>query len=131
MDTYTQRRLPDLLGDIMRQGTSLFSSEVRLARAEVSDKITQATRGLVMALVGAVLMIPALVILLTAVVAALIDSGMSDAVAAALVGGVALLIGLILLWVGIGRLKVENLTPNATIHQLQSDASMAKHQVRT
>jgi len=131
MDTVTRRRLPDVFGDVFASGTSLFRSEVRLARAEVSEKITQAMRGVIMALFGAVLMIPALVILLTALVAALADRGLDAALAAAIVGGGAFLVGLILLVVGVNRLTTDNLTPRATIDQLRSDAAMARDQVKT
>jgi hypothetical protein len=130
MDTVTRRRLPDLLGDVFVDGTTLFRSEVRLARAEVSDKIGQAMRGMIMALFGAVLMIPALVILLTALAAWLVEGGMEPAVAAGIVGGGTLLIGLILLSVGMKRLSADSLTPRATIDQLRNDAAMAKDQVQ-
>ena len=130
MDTMRHRNFPELLSDVMTQATSLFRSEVRLARAEVNQKISQATWGVALALIGAVLLMPALVILMSAAVAALIDSGMRDATAALIVGGGALVLGAILLLVGINRLKAENLSPSATIGQLQSDASLAKDQVR-
>jgi hypothetical protein len=32
--------------------------------------------------------------------------------------------------VGIGQFKAKRLVPNRTIHQLQEDAAVAKHQVR-
>jgi hypothetical protein len=131
MDMVTRRRLPDLFGDVLVDGTSLFRSEVRLARAEVSEKITQAMRGMIMALVGAVLMIPALVILLTALVAAIADRGIDPAISAAIVGGGALLIGIVLLAVGLNRLTADSLKPQATLDQLRNDAVMAREQVRT
>lgn len=131
MDSMTHRRFPDLLGDVMTHTTSLFRSEVRLARAEVNEKISQATSGATLALIGAVLLMPALVILMSAGVAALVDTGMSDAFAALIVGGGVLVLGAILLLVGINRLKADNLSPRATISQLRNDASLAKDQVRT
>ena len=131
MDSSTQRGFPDLLSDMVTQASSLFRSEVRLVRAEVDQKISQATSGATLALIGAVLLMPALVILMTAGVAALVEAGMSDAVAALLVGGGGLAIGAILLFIGLNKLKAENLSPTATISQLRSDASLAKDQVRT
>ncbi len=131
MDSSTQRGFPDLLSDMVTQASSLFRSEVRLVRAEVDQKISQATSGATLALIGAVLLMPALVILMTAGVAALVEAGMSDAVAALLVGGGGLAIGAILLFIGVNKLKAENLSPTATISQLRSDASLAKDQVRT
>jgi uncharacterized membrane protein YqjE len=130
-DPNLRRRLPDLFGDVVADGTALFRSEVRLARAEVSDKINQLTRGLTMLVIGAVLLIPALVVLMTALVAALVDQGTEPTLAAAIVGGVALVFGLVLLFAGMRSFKTDNLVPRATIQQLQNDASLAKQQVRT
>jgi len=75
-------------------------------------------------------LIPAIVILLQAGVAALISTyGWAPYWSALLVGGVVLILGLILLSVGMGRLRVANLLPNRTVRQLQRDASVAKQQV--
>ncbi len=130
-DPNMRRRLPDLFGDVVADGTALFRSEVRLARAEVSDKLNQLTRGLTMLVVGAVLLIPALVVLMTALVAALVDQGTEPTLAAAIVGGVALVVGIVLMFAGMRSFKSDNLVPRATIQQLQNDASLAKQQVRT
>jgi uncharacterized membrane protein YqjE len=130
-DPTLRRRLPDLFGDVVADGTALFRSEVRLARAEVSDKLNQLTRGLTMLVIGAVLLIPALVVLMTALVAALVEQGTEPALAAAVVGGVALIAGLVLMFAGMRSFRSDNLVPRATIQQLQNDASLAKQQVRT
>jgi hypothetical protein len=45
------------------------------------------------------------------------------------IGGGLLIIGLILMLVGISRLKAKNLVPSKTIHQLKEDAALAKRQV--
>ena len=82
-----------------------------------------------MMLIGAVLLIPALVILLEAAVAAIIDAGLEAHWAALIVGGAALLIGIILALVGLNRLKAENLAPSRTIEQLRQDTVVAKEQV--
>src|SRR5207302_8390753 len=81
---------------------------------------------------GAVLLMPALVILLQAAVAALNErAGLSAPISALVVGGAALVLGLILLLIGVSRLKIENMMPNRTIQQLKRDASVAQDQVRT
>jgi len=129
MDTLKQRRVPDLLTDLVTQTTTLFRSEVRLARAEMSEKISEATTGLALAVIGAVLLMPALVILMTGGVSALVQNGMSPAMAALAVGGGALILGIILLWIGLNRLRAENLAPQRTMQQLQHDAALAKDQV--
>jgi hypothetical protein len=128
--TRLNRPIFDIIGDAAQNLTNLVRAESRLARAEVAENIGRAGAGVGMMAFGAILAIPALVVLLEAAVAALISSGMSAAVAAVIVGGVALLIGLVLLMVGMRRLKAASLVPDRTIHQLQRDATMATQEAR-
>jgi hypothetical protein len=122
--------LPDLFADLITQLTTLFRKEVQLARAEASEKITEAVAAVGFMIGGAVLLIAALVLLLQAAVDGLVHVGLDRAWAALIVGGVVLLIGIILVWLGSNRLKAENLAPRKTVEQLQRDAAMAKEQVR-
>jgi hypothetical protein len=124
------RSLPQIVTDLVHQVTSLVGCEMKLARTEVSENISRAAIGLGLIVGGAVLLIPALVVLLDAAVAALIESGIAAHWSALIVGGAALLLGLILVFVGINRLKAKNLVPSRTIEQLQRDASVAAQQVR-
>jgi hypothetical protein len=71
-----------------------------------------------------------LVVLLQAAVTALERAQFQPPIAALIVGGAVLVIGIVLLWVGASRLKVTNLVPNKTLHQIQEDASVAKQQLR-
>jgi uncharacterized membrane protein len=91
----------------------------------VAENIGRAGAGIGMMAFGGILAIPALVVLLEAAVAALMASGMTPALAAVIVGGVALIIGLVLLMVGMSRVKAASLVPDRTIHQLQRDAAVA------
>jgi len=77
-----------------------------------------------------VLLIPALVILLQAAVAAFVDAKIAMVWATLIVGGAALVLGLLLLAVGIWRLKAARPVPSKTIEQLQHDAEVAKLQLR-
>jgi hypothetical protein len=126
----SQRSILDITSDLLAQFPILVRKEGQLARAELSEKISQVGMGLALIGVGAVLLIPALVVLLIAAVNALQEAGFEPAIAALIVGGSALLIGVILLFIGINRMKVEKLVPSRTIHQLQEDALVAKQQVR-
>ena len=126
-----ERSIPEIVADLLGQFPTLVRKETQLARAEISDKVTQVGVGIALIAGGAILLIPALVILLGAGVVALQEAGFDPAVAALIAGGGALLVGIILLMVGISRLKAENLVPHKTIHQLQEDASMAKRQMRS
>jgi putative superfamily III holin-X len=125
------RALPDILTDLISQLATLVRKEGQLARAELSENIGHAAAGVGLVVGGAVLLIPALVILLQAGVAALVErNGMSQPAAALTVGGVVLALGVILLLIGMSRLKPERIMPTKTINQLQQDASVARQHVR-
>jgi hypothetical protein len=126
----SQRSILDITSDLLAQFPILVRKEGQLARAEMSEKISRVGMGLALVGIGAVLLIPALVVLLLAAADALQEVGVDPAIAALIAGGGALVIGVILLLIGVNRLKVENLMPNKTIHQIQEDAQVAKRQLR-
>jgi Putative Actinobacterial Holin-X, holin superfamily III len=125
-----ERSVVDVMTDLLNQLTTLFRKESELARVELSDKMSQIGSGLGLIIGGAVLLMPALVVLLEAGVAGVEKAGFEPWQAAAIVGGGAFLIGLILLLIGVSRLKAKSLMPEKTVHQFQEDVSVAKRQVR-
>lgn len=129
--TTYNRSIPELLADVVNQFTVLLGKETQLARAEMSEKLSDLALGLGLLIGGAVLLIPALVILLEAAVAGLVAAHIAPAWSALIVGGATLLVGLVLLAVGVGRLKAARPVPTRTIEQLQRDAEVARQQVRS
>jgi uncharacterized membrane protein YqjE len=126
------RSIPGILSDLLTQFTTLIRQEGELARTEVSEKISRAVMGIAMAGAAAVLLIPSLVILMMAGVYGITQATDWPLWASALlVGGGFVLIGVILVMVGVTRLKASALMPNKTITQLQEDAAMAKRQMQT
>jgi hypothetical protein len=125
------RTVPELFTSAVSQLADLARTEGQLARAEISEKMTLAANGLGLIVGGAILLMPALVVLLEAAVAALVDNGIAPYWAALIVGGAGLLLGLILLLIGVSRLRAGRLVPDKTIQQLQRDAATARSQVRT
>jgi len=124
------RSIPELFRDLGANFANLARTEGQLARAEISEKTNQIASGLALMVGGAVVLIPGLVILLNAIVIAMIDGGVDPTLAAIIVGGVTLLIGIVLLAVGFSRLRAKQLMPERTMSQLQQDAAVAKHQMR-
>ena len=124
------RTVPELFTSVVSQLADLTRTEGQLARAEISEKMTLAATGLGLIVGGAILLMPALVVLLEAAVAALVDNGIAPYWAALLVGGACLVLGLILLLIGVSWLRSGRLMPDKTIHQLQRDAATARSQVR-
>lgn len=124
-----ERSIPGIVIDLLNQFTTLLRQESQLARAEISENVNRAIMGVVLAGAAAVLLIPALVILLLAAVYALESTGLAPYWSALAIGGGVLIIGLILLLIGMSRLKAKNLVPRKTVTQLQEDAALAKRQV--
>ena len=130
MASASNRSIPDLLGDAVNQLAKLIGNEFALARAELADKAAQVARASALIGAGAVLMIPALVVLLFAIAAALMHAGISDPVAYLLTAVGAMAISGILIWVGISKLSGDALTPKVTLDQLERDKMAAKEMVR-
>jgi hypothetical protein len=128
--TDNTRTVPELFTSVVSQLADLMRTEGQLARAEISEKMTLAATGLGLIVGGAILLMPALVVLLEAAVAALVDNGVAPYWAALIVGGTGLLLGLILLLSGVRWLRSGRLVLGKTIHQLQRDAATARSQVR-
>jgi hypothetical protein len=124
------RSLPELLSNLITEMSTLFRQEIRLARAETSENVGRMTGAIAMLAGSAVLLIPGLVILLEAIAAMLVASGFEARWALLVVSLVVILAGVIILSVGVGRLKVANLAPDRTIEQVRRDALVAKEQIR-
>lgn len=121
------RSIPELFTDLIAEVTTLVRKEGQLARAEISEKATRALAGLAMMLLGAMLLIPAMVILLQAAVMGLIGNGADPTAAALMVGGAIFLIGMVLGLVGWSRLNAGSLVPDKTIDQLKRDTQVPRH----
>jgi Putative Actinobacterial Holin-X, holin superfamily III len=130
MASASNRSIPDLLGDAVNQLAKLIGNEFALARAELADKAAQIARASALIGAGAILMIPALVVLLFAIAAALMHAGISDPVAYLLTAVGAMAISGVLIWVGISRMSGDALTPKVTLDQLERDKMAAKEMVR-
>jgi hypothetical protein len=126
---HANRSIPEVFSDLVGQLTTLLRKEAELARTEVSEKISKIAMGIGLAMIGGVLVIPALVVLLGAIVSALTSNGMAIYLAALIVGGSTLVIGIVLMITGMERLKAENLVPEKTVHQLQRDVEVAKNEM--
>jgi hypothetical protein len=130
MNSPVNRSIPELFSDAVGQLAKLVSNEFELARAELSEKASQVGRAAAMIGVGAIVLLPALVVLLFAVSAALIRGGFTEPMAYLLTGGTAAVISLGLIAIGISRLSGDALKPSVTLDQVQRDKVAAKEMVR-
>jgi hypothetical protein len=130
MTSRSDRSIPELVSDAFGQLAKLIGNEFDLAKAELSQKAAQVGRGVAMIGIGAVLMIPALVVLLFAAAAALMHAGLSDPLAYLLTGGAAAVLAGVLIGIGVSRMSGDALKPSMTIDQVQKDQAAAKEMVR-
>jgi hypothetical protein len=130
MSSPNSRSIPELFSDAVGQLAKLVGNEFELARAELSEKASQVGRAVAMIGAGAVILMPALVLLLFAASAALIRNGLSEPVAYLLTGAGAALVSGALIGIGLSRLSGDALKPSITLDQVQRDKVAAKEMVR-
>jgi uncharacterized membrane protein YqjE len=124
------RAVSSLVGDVLSQFAKLFQNEVDLAKAELSEKARKI--GSAVGFIGgaAILVIPALVMALLALSAALVSAGWSQPVSYLASAIVALALAGVLFAIGINRLDARNLAPQETMRQLEKDKNTAREMVR-
>jgi uncharacterized membrane protein YgcG len=130
MNSQDRRSIPELLSDAVSQLAKLVGNEFELARAELSEKASQVGRAVAMIGAGAVILMPALVLLLFAVSAALIRGGLSEPIAYLLTGAGTALVSAALIGIGLSRLSGDAVKPSMTLEQVQRDKIAAREMVR-
>lgn len=129
MNSPGNRTIPELFSDAVGQLAKLVGNEFDLARAEFSEKASEAGRAVAMVGAGAIILMPAIVLLLFAGSSALIHHGFSEPVAYLLTGGCAALVSAVLIAVGLNRLSGEALRPSVTLDQVHRDKAAAREMI--
>ena len=122
--------IPRLFGDAVEQLGKLVQNEVQLARAELAQKVTQASIGGAYVVGAAILCIPVLVVLLIALAIGLTQLGLSPVLAHLAAAACGAAVSAILAMVGMSYLKPENLKPKVTMRQVERDVATAKEMAR-
>lgn len=118
-----------LISNLTQQVTSLVRKEIELAKAELSEKTSQATRGIAsIAMAGAVLMSGFLVLLAAAVYGlnTVLPPETTPWLSALIVGVIVVIIGFIMLKSGQNKLKTQNLRPDRTMASVKNDQGLAR-----
>lgn len=124
------RAISILFGDAVSQFAKLFQNEIDLAKAELGEKVQHVGGAVGFFAAGALLVIPALVMALFALSAALIAAGWSQPISYLVSAILAAALAGILFAVGISRLDARNLVPRETMRQLEKDKDTMKEMVR-
>lgn len=124
-----QPSIRELLGELVQEVTLLLRQEIRLLKAEGSEKMSQIQGGAMSILSGLLLGFAALLILLQALVIGLANV-MPAWLAAIVVGGVIALVALALIAAGKRNLEPGNLTPERTIKSFRDTGRIMRESVR-
>jgi len=125
----SSRPLASLMTQVVSDLAFLLQTEIRLARTEIGEKLSNAANGGMFIGIGAVLLLPGVFVLLLAMVRWLAVAGLPDQWGLLLVGAVTVAIGVALALVGANRFKGSALVPDRTIEQLQADYTVVKEHV--
>jgi hypothetical protein len=123
------RSIGGLFRDVMQELSSLFQNETELAKAEVSEKVSQIGTGVTSIAIAAVVLLAGLIILLLAAVYGL-SLIWPQWLAALVIGGAVTLIGIILLLVARSKLRPQNLAPQRTTESIRKDKAVAQEQFK-
>ena len=116
-----------LFGDVVDQLGHLIATEVRLAQAELSQKIEQAGRGAALLVAASVLMIPAVVMLLIALALWLSEMGIAAPLSYLISAAVGGALSTAFLVTGLGRLNPKRLKLKRTMQQINQDVAAARN----
>lgn len=127
------RSLMGLFADLWRETQTLVHQEAQLAKAELSEKVSQVTTGAGEIAAGGAVLFAGFIVLLFAAVGVLqllIDSEHAIWIAPLVVGVVVMIIGYVVLSRGRKQFEGESLAPERTMQSLQRDARLAKEHVK-
>jgi len=116
--------LSDVIGDL----ADLVQKEIRLAKTELTAKISQkVTGGIWLAIAGGIGLL-ALMVLVQAAIFAIVSYGVALHWSCVIVAGALAILGAAAFVKGRGDAQVE-LTPAHSLHQIQRDVAAAKEQL--
>lgn len=123
------RSLLGVAGEALAQAADLIRIEFRLARAELAEKATSLRTGAALVVAGAVFLVGALFLLLQWAVVALVEAGVSAAMATFVVAVACSGVGLVLVLAGRQKLDPGSVLPERTLNQIARDGAMAKEKL--
>lgn len=114
-----------LLRQLTREVPSLFTKELALAKAELSDSMRATKAGAASVATGGAVLLAGFIILLMSAVYFL-STLMEPWLAALIVGGVVVVIGLIMVSAGKKKFEASSFKPDRTIHSLHKDKEVVR-----
>ena len=120
--------LPRLLSDVVSDVADLLQKEIRLARAEITSKLSVKVRGGIWMIVAALLGLVVFLLLVQAAVFGIASSGIALHWSALIVAGVLAVVGAIAFMLGRSAMA-EELAPKRSIQQIKQDIAVTKERL--
>ncbi len=127
---HIDRSLGELFSDLSQQTADLIRQEMRLAKVELSEKLSDVGRHAMMIGVAAAFGLAAVVTIAAAITLLLIEVGVVAWLAAAITAAVMGLTAYLLAQSGISALRKKSIAPVETIHSLKETTQWLKNGTR-
>ena len=124
------RSLGELFSDLSQQTAELIRQEMRLAKAELSEKAADVGRHAMMIGAGVAFALAAVVAVAAAVTLLLVDAGLAPWIAALIAAAVMGLFGYLFAQSGISALKKKSIAPVETMDSLKETTQWLKNETR-
>jgi len=125
-----ERSLGDLFTDLSQQTSTLISQEMALARAEMSQKVSQVGRDAAYIGAGGALAYAATLSAVAAIVLVMVRLGVEPWLAAMLTAALVGLVAFVLIRNHARSLRQQQLTPDQTIDSVKETAQWLKNEAR-
>jgi hypothetical protein len=126
------RSLVALFSDLFRETSTLVHQEAQLAKAEVSEKVSEAGKGIAAIAIGGAIIFAGFIVLLIAAsngLAMMLPEEHANWLAPLIVGLAVIVLGFIALAMGKHELSASNLRPSRTLESLRRDSELVKEHV--
>ncbi len=123
------RSLFALFSDLWRETSTLVHKEAELAKAEMSEKVSQVSTGMAELAIGGLIVFAGFILLLMALsngLMHLLPEEQADWLVPLIVGAVVVVFGFIAVLRGRSNVRPESLAPERTMESLRRDAQMVK-----
>jgi hypothetical protein len=127
------RSLVGLFSDLFRETSTLVHEEAQLAKAEISEKVSQLGTGVAAIAAGGAILFAGFIVLLFAAangLAMLLPPEHAAWLAPLIVGVIVMIVGYISLSKGRKEFKAESLKPSRTMESLRRDTQLVKEHLR-
>jgi hypothetical protein len=126
------RGLIALFSDLFRETSTLVHQEAQLAKAEMSQKVSEVGKGIAAIAIGGAIIFAGFIVLLFAAsngLALMLPPEHADWLAPLIVGLAVMVLGFIALAMGKHELSASNLKPSRTMESLRRDTELVKEHV--